>query len=203
MKSGAAIQRLVNKAARRLTCTMNFSRFFKDQSGASALEFALVATPLILLLLAVLQVGIVYFSNFTLEGATERGARLIRTGQAQNQGFDAAKFKSEVCKHLSAPLTCADLKLDVRSYPSFAGAASDLTDPMGSDGQMKSDFSYNPGNGGDVVVVRAFYPLDIGSVLPAEISLSNMDSGGRLLVATAAFRNEPFAGTGSSGRSSN
>jgi hypothetical protein len=39
--------------------------------------------------------------------------------------------------------------------------------------------------GGDVVVVRAFYPLGIGSVLPASIDLSNMEGGHRLLVATA------------------
>jgi Flp pilus assembly protein TadG len=164
----------------------------QDRSAASALEFALVATPLILLLLAVLQVGLVYFANFALEGATQQGARLIRTGQAQNKKFSAAEFKNEVCKYLTAPIRCSQLKLDVRSYPSFAGAGENLTEPLGSDGQLKKNFSYNPGVGGDVVVVRAFYPLDIGSVLPASISLSNMEGGSRLLVATAAFRNEPF-----------
>ncbi len=168
------------------------SRFCADRSGPSALEFALVASPLILLLLAVLQVGLVYFSNFALEGATDRGARLIRTGQAQTKGFNATQFKNEVCKYLTAPLSCSNLEIDVRSYPSFAGAASDLTSPMGSNGKLKSNFSYSPGVGGDVVVVRAFYPLDIGSILPAEISLSNMEGNSRLLIATAAFRNEPF-----------
>lgn len=167
-------------------------RLIHDRSGASALEFAMVATPLILLLLAVLQVGLVYFANFALEGATQQGARLIRTGQAQNKKFTAAEFKQEVCKNLTAPINCSKLKLDVRSYPSFAGAGGDLTDPLGDDGQLKSNFSYNPGVGGDVVVVRAFYPLDIGAVLPASISLSNMEGGDRLLVATSAFRNEPF-----------
>ena len=171
-------------------------RFGGDRSGASALEFALVAGPLILLLLAVLQVGLVYFSNFALESATERGARLIRTGQAQTQGFDAAKFKSELCKHLSAPLTCSGLKLDVRSYPSFGGAAANLTNPIGPDGKLKTNFSFNPGTGGDIVVVRAFYPLDIGSLLPSSINLSNLEGGSRLLIATAAFRNEPFVSTG-------
>ena len=57
---------------------------------------------------------------------------------------------------------------------------------------MKSSFGFNPGGAEDVVVVRAFFPLDIGAVLPANISLSNMDGGGRLLIATAAFRNEPY-----------
>lgn len=163
-------------------------RFGRDQAGASALEFAMVAAPLILLLLAVLQVGLVYFANFALEGATERGARLIRTGQAQTNGFDAGMFKKEVCKHLSAPLSCGALQLDVRSYPSFGSAAGNLASPPSSNDSP----SYNPGGAEDVVVVRAFYPFDIGSLLPSSISLGNMKDGSRLLVATAAFRNEPF-----------
>lgn len=165
-------------------------QFGRDPSGASALEFALVAVPFVLLLLAVLQVGLVYFANFTLENATAQGARLIRTGQAQAQKFDAGAFKNEVCKHLSAMLPCANLKLDVRRFASFSGA--DLTNPLDSSGNMKTSFSYDPGQGGDVVVVRAFYPWDLPAQLPAEISLSNMASGNRLLIATVAFRNEPF-----------
>lgn len=167
-----------------------FPRFRQDQSGASALEFALVAAPLLLLLLAVLQVGFVFFANFALEGATERAARLVRTGQAQS--FNESQFKTEVCKNLSAPLSCNGLKLDVRKYSSFAAAGSGLTQPLDSKGNIKGGFSYDPGSRSDVMVVRAFYPLDIGAMLPTEISLSNMAGNSRVLVATAAFRNEPF-----------
>lgn len=165
-------------------------RFGCDQSGASALEFALVAVPTILLLLAVLQLGLVFFANFMLEHATAQGARLIRTGQAQNQGFDAAAFKTEVCKHLTAPLSCSGLKLDVRRFTNFNG--TELTDPLDAGGAMKTSFSYDPGAGGDVVVVRGFYEFDIPALFPVDISMSNMKGGSRVLVATAAFRNEPF-----------
>lgn len=165
-------------------------QFGGDASGASALEFALVATPLLLLLLAVLQVALVYFANFTLESAVERAARLVRTGQAQS--FSASQFKTEVCKQLLPPLSCSKLQLDVRKYSSFAGAGSGLTQPLNSKGDLKNDFSYDPGARSDVMVVRAFYPLDIGAMLPEEISLSNMAGNNRVLIATAAFRNEPF-----------
>ena len=168
------------------------SRFARDPSGASALEFALVATPLILLLLAVLEVGLVYFANFSLEAATAKGARLIRTGQAQSQNFDAAKFKTEVCKHLSAPVTCGGLKLDVRHYSSFGGAGADLTNPIDANGNLKTNFTYDPGVGGDVVVVRAFYEWSLIAKLPKDIALSNMANGDRMLMATVAFCNEPF-----------
>ena len=164
-------------------------------SGASALEFALFAVPFILVMLAILEVGIMYFANFTLENAAGQGARLVRTGQAQNQGFDAARFKTEVCKHISAPINCAGLKLDVRHYANFAGAGSDLTNPLDGNGNVKTTFSYDPGSGGDVVVVRAFYEWPLVAKLPQPIGLGNMKNGDRLLMATVAFRNEPFQNT--------
>ena len=170
-------------------------RFGGDASGASALEFSMVAVPLILLLLGTLQVGLLYFANFALESATAQGARLIRTGQAQNQKFDAEAFKKEVCKHLSTMLSCTKLKLDVRRFDSFT--KSELTDPLDSNGEMKTTFSYEPGVGGEVVVVRSFYPWDVPASLPDLIDLSNMKNGERMLIATAAFRNEPFQSVGS------
>jgi Flp pilus assembly pilin Flp len=167
-----------------------FDRFARDPSGASALEFALVAVPLILLLLATLQVGLIFFGNMTLEFATDQGARMIRTGQAQQKGFDAAGFKKEVCKHLTVMLPCAKLQLDVRTFESFG--SSELTQPLDDGGNLKSNFSYEPGEGGDVIVVRAFYPWDLTINLPSLIRMSNMSGNSRLLVATVAFRNEPF-----------
>lgn len=166
------------------------NRFGRSQSGASAIEFAILALPLLLLLAAILEVGLVYAATFSLENATAQGARVIRTGQAQNKGFDAGKFKTELCTHLSAPLSCTGVKLDVRKFSSFSGV--DLTNPLDSKGALKQNFTYNPGVGGDVVVVRAFYEWTLAAKMPKDIALSNMGNGNRLLVATAAFRNEPF-----------
>jgi Flp pilus assembly protein TadG len=164
--------------------------FGRNSFGASALEFAMLATPFLLLLFGILAVGLVFAANMTLENAVEQGARLIRTGQAQSQGFDAGKFKSAVCKYLTGPLNCGGLKLDVRSFSTFG--SSDLTNPLDSNGNLKSAFNYEPGVGGQVIVVRAFYEWDLLAALPQAIRLSNMSNGNRLLIATAAFRNEPF-----------
>jgi Flp pilus assembly protein TadG len=155
-----------------------------------------VAVPTILLLLAVLQLGLVFLGNYMLEHATAQGARLIRTGQAQAHGFDAAAFKAEVCKYLTAPLSCSGLKLDVRRFTNFS--STELTNPLDAGGAMITNFSFDPGNGGDVVVVRGFYEFEIPSLFPIEISMANMKDGSRVLIATAAFRNEPFQTTSTS-----
>jgi hypothetical protein len=173
--------------------------FGRNSSGASALEFAIVAGPFLALVFGILAVGLAFVGNMTLENAVEQGARLIRTGQAQSQGFDAARFRTEVCKYLTRPLSCAGLKLDVRTCSSFGGCP--LTNPLDSSGNITSGLSYAPGIGGDVVIVRGFYEWDLLAKLPIlpighnksiDTRLSNMSNGNRVLIATAAFRNEPF-----------
>ena len=174
-------------------------RLSRDSSGASAVEFAIIAPFLLLLLFGVFGVGLIYSANSSLENAVAQGARVIRTGRAQGQGFDAAAFKTEVCKYLSGLLTCDRLKLDVRTFSNFSG--SDLTNPIDANGNLKSSFSYAPGQGGEVVIVRAFYewelPAKLSKTLPSiagaiTMNLGNMQNGNLLLVATQAFRNEPF-----------
>jgi len=147
----------------------------------------MLAMPVILLLLAITEVGLVYFANYSLENGVTNAARLIRTGQAQEQGFNAAEFKTEVCKYISAPLECAKVNVDVRKFANFSGAQ--LTQ-ANADGTVNT--SFDPGVGGDVVVVRGFYEWSVMATLPSGVALSNMDNGSRMLTATAAFRNEPF-----------
>lgn len=176
--------------ARRRRGLRALGEFRSDESGSSALEFALVAIPLIILLLGILQVGIIYLGNLTLENATSQGARLIRTGQAQTQSFDATAFKQEVCEHLPPFLACSKLEVDVRHFTNFGGVQ--LTKPLDGNGSMQSNFSYEPGIAGDVVVVRAFYPWGLTAGFPSFLRMSNMADNYRLLIATVAFRNEPF-----------
>jgi Flp pilus assembly protein TadG len=164
-----------------------FYRFRHESSGTSAIEFAMLAAPVILLLLAITEVGLVNFATFSLENGVTEAARLIRTGQAQTQGFNAAKFKVEVCKYISAPLNCAKVNVDVRKFANFSSAQ--LTS-ANADGSVNT--SFNPGVGGDVVVVRAFYDWNVMAKLPRGVALSNMGNGDRMLTATVAFRNEPF-----------
>jgi Flp pilus assembly protein TadG len=50
-------------------------RLLSDSSGATAVEFALVATPLLLLILGVLDFGRLYWSRNQLEFAAEEAGR--------------------------------------------------------------------------------------------------------------------------------
>ena len=164
--------------------------FRRDRSGATAIEFGIVALPFFALLGALIEIGLVFFGNFTLENAVDQAARLVRTGQAQEQGFGEAQFKESVCNNVYALLDCMNgLKVDVRKFDDFTSVS--LPDPINESGELVDNFQYDPGVGGEIVVVRAFYEWDLIANLPG-VGLGNMANGSRLLSATAAFRNEPF-----------
>lgn len=166
-------------------------RLRNDSSGASAIEFALVAGPFLALLAAIIEVSLVFFGGFTLENAVDQAGRLIRTGQAQAAGMDAAAFKKVVCGRVHVLFDCeTGLKVEVQRFETFNGIGSSLGSPL-EDGTLKQSYPFEMGNGGDVVVVRAFYEWNLFASLPA-IGLSNMDNGSRLMIAATTFRNEPF-----------
>src|SRR5690606_26334632 len=74
--------------------------FRRDQSGATAVEFALVAIPFFALMFAILQTALVFFAGQAMETAVANAARLIRTGQAQQQGLTAEEFKEQICTQI-------------------------------------------------------------------------------------------------------
>ncbi|MEO0963089.1 MAG: pilus assembly protein, partial [Pseudomonadota bacterium] len=67
----------------------------------------------------------------------------------------------------------------------------DFTDPLTADGDLRTDLMFQPGAPGDIVLVRVFYVWNIATPMIGD-AMSNMAGGQRLIVSSAAFRNEPF-----------
>lgn len=182
-------RRQLRVAGKRVLRTLRSGRFRTDKRGAAAVEFALTAFPFFALLFAALETGLVFFAEQTMESGVSRAARLIRTGQAQGGKFDESKFKDAVCHYMIVVSDCTtNLYVDVRTYKSFNN--TDFSSPTAG-GKLKKDFKYDPGVGGDIVVVRAFYEYQTYFNFFG-YDMSNLSNGKRLLGAASAFRNEPF-----------
>lgn len=165
-------------------------RFQKGDDGVAAVEFAIVATPFLALMFAIMETSLVFFASQTLETAVADSARLIMTGQAQSQNFTAAQFKTAVCDRVKGLFDCAGgLKIDVKTYSAFGSV--DNSKPVDANGNLKTNFGYQPGGPGEIVVVRLMYEFPVYASLLG-FNLSDMSSGKRLVMATAAFRNEPY-----------
>jgi hypothetical protein len=82
------------------------------------------------------------------------------------------------------------LYVDVKNYNSFA--TINTAKPIDANGNLQTgDFGYQPGGPGDIVVVRLMYQWPVYVSLLG-LNLSDMSAGKRLLMATVAFRNEPY-----------
>lgn len=169
-------------------------RFIRQQDGAAAVEFALIAVPFLALLFAILETALVFFAGQTLEAAVSDASRLIMTGQAQAAGYSQADFKTQVCNRIYGLFDCTGgVYVDVKQYSSFGSVNN--TAPVTNGTFDTTKMSYTPGGPGCIEVVTLYYQWPIYVSLLGN-NLSNLNGSKRLLVATAVFRNEPFATSG-------
>ena len=174
----------------RLLRIKTVRRFARGDDGIAAVEFGIVAAPFLALMFAIMETAIVFFASQTLETAVADSARLIMTGQAQQSSFTQAQFKTAVCAKILGLFDCAGgIKIDVKTYTSFSSISN--AKPIDANGKLLTNFGYTPGNPGDIVVVRLMYEWPIYVSLLG-FSLNDMAGNKRLIIATAAFRNEPY-----------
>lgn len=167
----------------------------RDTRGATIIEFALVATPFIALILATIQTSLVFFAQQTLETVAEKTARQLVTDQAQNSGMTQQDFQAAACASLrkfAAFMQCANLMVDVQNADSFEDidtAAPTLT--YDSKGNVNNNWQFNPGPPGSIVVMRTMYLFPVISG-PLGLTFANSQGGKRLLVATSVFKSEAY-----------
>jgi Flp pilus assembly protein TadG len=165
--------------------------FIKDRRGSTAVEFALVAAPFIALLVAIIQTFLVFFVQELLESVVQQSSRQILTGEVQSQRATAAAFHQTVCNQVVILFNCNNLMVDVQVATAWSSAnTSTPTLTFNSQGQITNTWQFNPGGAGDIVVVRVMYLWPVVTA-PLGFNLSNQPNGNRLIMATAAFQNEP------------
>jgi Flp pilus assembly protein TadG len=173
----------------------------KSEKGVTAVEFALIAAPFFFLIFALIEIMLIFFVQTTLEAGLASEARKIKTGQAQNSStpISRSEFKTAVCDRMFGMLDCDNrLFVMVEAFGTTVPSGP-LARPW-DDGVLtpgsNSDEPYATSAAGDMVIVRAYYiwPLITPgfSYALSNYSDTNMGNYNRILVATSAFRNEPF-----------
>lgn len=176
-------------------------RFRSEKRGTAAVEFAMIAAPFFGLLFSIFETAVDFYINATLQTAVTAAARDILTGQAQAAAYTtSALFVSKalcgggtIPRRVPSFMDCTRIKVDVRPSASFTGV--NMAKPVTSGVLDTSSWAYNPGAAGDVVVVRAIYTVPIITKIfgmPNSVAVSGTTWPQRVLMATAAFKNEPF-----------
>lgn len=165
------------------------ARLQKDRSGATIVEFALLATPFLLVVFAILETSLVFLGELTLDQAVQRVGRTVRTGEVQTAKLSEEGFRSRLCGEVNFLLDCEKLHIDLNSYAEFS--AIPAAAPI-KDGDLDaSGFGYSPGGASSIVALRVYYKWPIYTDLMRKY-LSDMDDGSHLLASMAAFRTEQF-----------
>jgi Flp pilus assembly protein TadG len=179
---------MLSRIAISRVATRQLGRFRRDRNGSAAIQFAMIGIPFFMMMFAIIETAIIFFATQVLETATQDSARLIMTGQAQMGGMSASEFKANLCARIDELFDCENgVDVDVKSYPSFASV--NLNNPI-SGGNYVNTPTFQPGSAGNIVVVRTFYQWPV-FVTGLGYNPGNLNGNKRLLVATAAFRNEP------------
>ena len=90
----------------------------------------------------------------------------------------------------SALFTCSNLILIVQNYSSFA-SANTSPPQLYSNGQLITNWPYDPGTPGDVMVVQLVYPWSVVNG-PLGFNIANLPNNAAEMMGVSAFRVEPY-----------
>jgi Flp pilus assembly protein TadG len=167
-------------------------RFRRNENGVTAIEFAFICPCFFALMIAIIEVAICFFFQQVLETATADASRMIMTGQVKAASMTKAQFHQQVCNRLPPLFDCMNkVTVDVQVVPKFGGSS---IQPLLTGGVLTSNNNagYNPGVGGDIVIVRVGFLQTVWCNL-LQPHLGNANGGKDVLLqGTSTFRNEPF-----------
>ncbi|MEM9104523.1 MAG: TadE/TadG family type IV pilus assembly protein [Pseudomonadota bacterium] len=184
---------------------MSFFRFRRDEDGAAAIEFSLLAIPFFLLIFAIIETCLTFGAEQTLNFAVDKLGRELRTGQitfAAGEGTDITEeeFRTRLCDEIAIFFSCGDdaderLFLDLQSYATFADIPTDV--PVSGGELDDSAFAFSPGGAATINMLRVYYIRNIAIDMFRPYLANIKKSGGSqtdhyLIVATTAYRNENY-----------
>ncbi len=169
-------------------------RFARSDRGAAAVEFAMVAIPLVLMIAWTIETGMILATEYVLQQAAQEAARDIRVGKVASAAVNKANFRSTiVCPEISVIENCtATVGVRVNSAASFTALATALPASPLDVNPEDTMLAYEPGGSGHAVGVIVTY--DWIFVSPGLNLLSNVTGSPsrRRLHGISIFRNEPF-----------
>jgi Flp pilus assembly protein TadG len=171
-------------------------RLLKNDEGATAVEFGLVALPFLMFIVAVIGFGMFFLNTTWLKYAVDSATRIIRTGELGSAGakgapITVAEFQNRVCDYAAPVINCSKMRVLVTHATTWAGiappsctkAGGNLTD---STGASKDALTTYTGGASEVVLVTVCYQWDLATQLPF-LKLPSV------LSASTAFKSEPYS----------
>jgi Flp pilus assembly protein TadG len=162
-----------------------------DASGAAAVEFAIVGTSFMLMLMAAFEFGYMLFVQSVLDNAARDAARLVRTGQAQGSSNPTSTFSTLLCNEVGSLIGCGSIVYQAQVFNDWTSAQTAVgTAPTrDNNGNMVSS-GFSPGTPGQIMVVTVTYNYPFFT--PWIGGLVGGSSKSAFLESVVVFQNEPY-----------
>jgi Flp pilus assembly protein TadG len=172
------------------------------ERGVTTVEFAIVGSVFVMLLLAIFELGYMLFVQSVLDSSARTAARLIRTGQATGPTalatFQGPGPGSLCSTEVSLVINCNSLVYQVQDFPQVNGVANwnaaqiavntpPLRDPK--TGKL-IPVGFNAGGPKDIIAVQVTYDYKFITLWIGQQLGDSMQSA--FLTSTVVFQNEPF-----------
>jgi len=184
------------RLATPLRMTKFLARFGRARDGAAMLEFGMLAFPFFILLGGVMELGLVFMGQVSLDNAMAAASRQIRTGQlvsaadAPTQAIQRTAFRDLVCDNMKWMVAdCkVNLSIDVRTYAQFQDIT--MTSPISGGVFNPGALKYDTGTRNSIVLVRAYYQWKL--YMPVMNQALARTTGKTLLTSVTTFSTEPY-----------
>jgi Flp pilus assembly protein TadG len=183
----------------RLPRVLRVPRWVRDERGASAIEFAMVALPFFMFTLGLIGIGLYFFTMSSLAYGAEAAARQIRTGQAQKGAVTVSQFKNLVCLAAGSYINCNKLSVIIQSEDEWKNITpTSCVDSSGnraaSTGTVTDAVSTYTGAASKAVLITLCYTWDLAQTFPfLKLGTGSNGTGSAVVQATTAFRTEPYS----------
>lgn len=189
-----------------------FVRFLRERSGATAIEFGILALPFLLVVFATFETFVAFTAEQVVANATDTFSRQLRTGQitfglGKATDMTEVEFREAFCSEIALLIQCsaseaatpAKLYIDLHQVDTFGDIVTSIP-RIGSESTSDLDtsaFSFSPGGAGEINSFRVYYRWSVMTDIVRPL-ISNLTPDGEttpsefLIVATSAFRNEDY-----------
>jgi len=159
----------------------------------------MIALPFLGLIAGIIELGLLFMGSVALDNAMQTASRRIRTGEltspagatgAQKEASRQA-FRDEICNGMGFLAADCKVKLsiDVKTVTNFTDIT--MTSPIQGGTFNAGSLTFDPGTGGSLVMVTAYYRWTM--FMPLMNQALQRLPGETLLTSVLTFRNEPFA----------
>lgn len=168
---------------------MNITFWRKNNQGSTAVEFALIGVPFLLMIIGIIEMAMMFTSQSLLEASTNSAARQVRTGAVQ-QGGGEELFRDTLCDFSSVLIPCDDVQYQVVAMDDFE-SVDDFPNPnFNEDGDLQ-DEQFDAGGSSDVVMIRVAYKYPIKTPM-MQLMLTNNNDSNRIMLSTVVLQTEPY-----------